>query len=89
MTRSEVQVPHRPPKKKYPARGTFSLVDAVLKPPTEPRERGGEKRLGRFARELAGQAVLAARNSGAAERGRVPHRQVLDKLTHVESKLIY
>ena len=42
------QVPHRPPKKNTPEVGCFSLVDGDLN--LRPREGGGEKRLGRFAR---------------------------------------
>ena len=40
MTRSEVQVPHRPPKQKAPIAVLFALVDEDLN--LRPREGGGE-----------------------------------------------
>ena len=38
MTRSEVQVPHRPPKKNTPLQGYFSLVDHAIRTSDLARE---------------------------------------------------
>ena len=87
MTRSEVQVPHRPPKKNTPLQGYFSLGDHAIRTSDLAREevRGASGAPQGRHPEQAALAAAVRRGRGTWPSPSPPTNKIVKQLSGIES----